>query len=796
MFKQTLKTILRYLAKNKVITLINIVGLTFGITFSLLIGLYVKKELSVDKAFINGDNIYRIEFEYPERGKGAVQVSALGPDLQSSIAGLEEVLRIQFWEQIVLGTDSNNYFNISSICLADSTFFDFFDQTWIYGSPDGALNKPYSIVLNDDLAKTIFGDVNPLGLTLRSTSGRSVFTITGVIKKRDDTHFNYDALLSMVTRGETSNTILHTYSTQQWLTYFLVEDRANIETLEDQIYKRLFDLFPNLRDGTGNTDFKVVLNPLKKIYFDKQSGDLGSIHGNYSLVMVFIAIALVIILIACINFVNLSTATAMRRAKEVGMRKVAGSQRITLINHFLVESFTLSFLSTLLGLGLAELILPYFNNLVGSRFNITYFDNPYTIPVLLGIIVLTGLLAGLYPAYYISSYKVIQVIRGEITRGRRSVMFRRGLILFQFLISVILINGSLLISRQLKYTRETDLGFEKENILTLDIPGQVYNHMDIVRKELLENQEIIDVSYSYNVPGSSSWNYEGFDINNQRVSSMVLSIDPHYIKTYGIEITAGRDFDETISTDSISNCIINETLAGQIGLDDPVNESFHHDNWYITMFPVENFRIIGVVKDFHFKSFRSRIEPLILAWKPEWHQYINIKIAEGMTAPAMEKIRRTLDEFAPGVPVDYNFVDESFDRMYQSDKRMSIILIYFTLLAILIGILGLIGMALFISEQRTKEIAILKTHGAPVGSVIFKLTKEFIILTVIANLISWPLVVWLGTKWLNEFSYKTNITVGIFIAGAIISIVIATITVISVTFRKALANPADSLRYE
>ena len=190
---------------------------------------------------------------------------------------------------------------------------------------------------------------------------------------------------------------------------------------------------------------------------------------------------------------------------------------------------------------------------------------------------------------------------------------------------------------------------------------------------------------------------------------MVLSIDPHYIKTYGIEIADGRDFDETISTDSISNCIINETLAGQIGLDNPVNESFHHDSWYITMFPVENFRIIGVVKDFHFKSFRSRIEPLILAWKPQWHQYINIKIAEGMTAPAMGKIRKTLDEFAPGVPVDYNFVDESFDRMYQSDKRMSIILIYFTLLAILIGILGLIGMALFMSEQRTKEIAIHKT---------------------------------------------------------------------------------------
>jgi len=796
MFKHTLKTILRCLARNRVITIINIIGLTFGITFSLLIGLYVKKELSVDKTFINGDNIYRIEFEYPGRGKGSVQTSALGPDLQSSMAGIEEVLRIQFWEQIILKNDNADYFNIQRVCLADSTFFDFFDQTWIYGSPDDALNKPYSLVLTEDLAKIIFGDINPMGLTLTSQSGRSVFTITGVIKKRDDTHFHYDALLSLITRSETSSTILHTYSTQQWLTYFIIREGVNIKMLEEQIHENLYELFPDLRDGSRNIEFKVVLNPLKEIYFDKPSGDLGTLHGNYSLVIVFIAIAILIILIACINFINLSTATAMKRAKEVGLRKIVGSKRMTLISKFLLESFTISFISTLLGLLIAELLLPYFNNIVGSRFDITYFDNPYTIPVLIGIIILTGMLAGLYPAYYISSYKAIQVIRGEITSGQKSVGFRRGLILFQLLISVILINGSLLISRQMKYTRETDLGFEKERILTLDIPGPIYNHMDIVREELLKNNEIVDVSYSYNAPGSSSWNYEGFDINNQRTSSMVLSIDPHYIKTYGIELVAGRDFDETISADSVSNCLINETLAEQIGLEDPVNESFHHENWYITMFPVENFRIIGVVKDFHLKSFRSTIEPLILAWNTEWHQYINIKIAEGMIVPAMEKIMETFDEFAPGIPVNYNFVDESFDQMYRADKRMSTILIYFTLLAILIGVLGLIGMALFMSEQRTKEIAILKTYGASVASVIIKLTREFILLTIIANLLGWPLVVWLGTKWLNEFAYKTNITAGIFIIGALLSIVIALVTVVSVTFRTATSNPADSLRYE
>jgi len=277
---------------------------------------------------------------------------------------------------------------------------------------------------------------------------------------------------------------------------------------------------------------------------------------------------------------------------------------------------------------------------------------------------------------------------------------------------------------------------------------------------------------------------------------MVLSIDPHYIKTFGLEIAAGRNFDEKTSLDSVSNCIINETLARETGLENPVDASFHHDSWYITMFPVTNIRIIGIVKDFHLKSFRTKIEPLILAWNPEWHQYMNIKIAEGMIAQAMKKIRETLDEFAPGIPMNYKFVDESFNQMYKSDQRMSKILIYFTMLAILIGVLGLVGMVTFMVSQRTKEIAIHKVHGASVSLVVLKLTREFIMIVAIANIIGWPVVIWLGTKWLNEFAYKTNITAGIFIVGALVSMAIALITIIPVTLRSATSNPADKLRYE
>ena len=795
MLEKFLTSSFRYLTRYKGVTIINIVGLTIGITFSILIGLYIKKELSTDKAFIRRDSIYRLEFEYPERGRSTVMTSAVGPDLKNSIAGIKDVLRIQFRENIILKKDEVNYYNINRVCLADSSFFNFFDQTWIYGSPEDALTKPLSIVLTDDVSKTIFGDANPVGLNLLSQSGTSVLPITGVIKKRDDSHLQYDALLSLVTRGLESTTILHTYSTQQWLTYFMLNDGIDPEKFEEQIYTQLLDLIPNLKDGSGNRNFRVVLNPLGEIYFDRKSSDLGLIHGNYNLVLIFMGIAILIILIACINFINLSTARAMKRSKEVGLRKLVGSKRGTLIGQFLIESFIISIISTILAVLIAELLLPYFNNLTGNKLYITYFDNPYTIPVLIGIILVTGILAGLYPAYYISTYKPIQVIKGEITSGRKSLGFRRGLILFQFLISVVLINSSVMISKQLKYTREKDLGFQKERILTIDLPGTVLRNRDNVRERLLQNPEIVDVSYSYTIPGSHL-NYEGFRINNKNVNPQVFSIDPHYIKTFGLEILEGRDFDETISTDSISHCIINETLARETGLEDPVNNSFLHDSWYITMYPVKTIQIIGIVRDFHFKSFRTKIEPLMLAWNPGWFNFMNIKITEGKIAPAMEKIRKIMDEFAPGIPMKYQFIDDSFDIMYKSDERMSSILIWFTLLAIFISILGLVGMALHTAQQRIKEIAIRKAYGATVTSVVRRLTGEFMLLAVISNALGWPIVLWLGTKWLNEFVYKTSLSVWIFFLGALISITVTIVTLLSFVIRTATLNPADSLRYE
>jgi len=592
-----------------------------------------------------------------------------------------------------------------------------------------------------------------------------------------------------------SSTILHTYSTQQWLTYFLVNEGLDSRILENHIYNQLQSLIPSLKEGSGDRNFRVLLNPLTDIYFDRKSRDLAVVHGNLSLIYLFITSAFLIILIACINFINLSTARAIKRAREVGLRKLVGSKRGTLISQFLTESLIISLVSTLIAVILAEALLPYFNRLTGNNLVISYFDNPYTIPALIIIIVLTAFLAGLYPAYYISAYEPVMVIRGEVTSGRRSLALRRSMILFQFIISVMLLNSSLLINRQLKYTREKDLGFEKERILTINLPPEILRNSSNVRERLLENPEIVDVSYSYTIPGSSL-NYEGFTINNNQVNPLVFSVDPHYFKTFGLELISGRAFDTNISTDSISNCLINETLAKLTGLENPVNSSFLHDSWYITMFPVKNIRIIGVVKDFHFKSFRTAIEPLVLAWNPDWFNYMNIKIAEGKIGLAMEKIRKVMDEYAPGMPMEYQFIDESFDLMYKSDERMGKIFLWFTLLAMLISILGIIGMAIFASEQRIRETAIRKSYGASVRSVISRFAGEFVLLALFANVIGSPMFIWLGKKWLDDFVYKTSIDASILITTALISIVVAMLTVVSVTWRAATSNPADSLRHE
>ncbi|MBN1199629.1 MAG: ABC transporter permease [Bacteroidales bacterium] len=791
MSHQNLTRILSELFRNRGILLINVVGLTLGTTFCIFIGIYVKQEVFMDHAFSNREQIFRLEVQFPERGRRAVQTSALGPDLKESLAGIQQVLRVQFWDQFLVKKEEN-YFAIPRLCLADSTFFDFFEQTWLYGNPKEALKDPFSIVLTEDLAFGLFGKTNPTGLTLRSQSGKSIFTVKGVIKKRKDSHIGYDALLSMTTLGEYNPSILHTYDTQQWLTY-LKPDKSSVPSLmEPQIFRKMVELVPDLRTDETNRDFFIVLNPLTKIYFTRNVADF-SYHGNHNQVLLFIAIACLILLLACVNFNNLNMAHAFSKAKEVGIRKIAGAQRKTILFRFLSESLVVSFLSTILGVVLAILLLPAYNQLIGKHLQITFFDNPYTISMLLGIILITGFFSGLYPAWFVSSYDTINAIKGRILKGNRSWITRKGMILFQFFISVILISGSILIYRQLAYTSEKDMGFIPEGILTIRLPGQLKKNQTSFKERLLQHPEIMSVSYSYTIPGSDL-NYKGFTIREKEVNPLVISVDPDYLNTYGIALVSGRNFDQAHVSDSIGHCIINETMAKEIGMQDPLNEWLSHEDATYSVFQENRINIIGIVKDFHFKSLRSTIEPIILGWNPDRFNYANIKIADGKTGAAMNAIRKLLDEFVPGIPAEFQFIEESFDNMYRSDHRMGKILICFTLLSVFIGILGLFGIVVFLTQQRTKEIAVRKTQGASVREILAKITLEYAWPVILANALAWPLVVWLGSIWLSDFVYRTSIGIDIFLYSAVITMLIAMGTVLSVTLKDAFTNPVYALQ--
>ncbi|NCA77412.1 MAG: ABC transporter permease [Alphaproteobacteria bacterium] len=784
-------SIIREFIRNRGILLINVLGLTLGITFCLFIGIYVKQELSMDQAFPDKKQIFRLEIQFPERGRRAVQTSALGPDLKESVAGIQHVLRVQFWDQFLVKNEEN-YFTIPRLCLADSTFFDFFEQSWLYGNPKEALTDPFSMVLTEELAFAVFGKTNPTGLTLRSQSGKSIFTVKGVIKKRKDSHIEYDALLSMTTLGEYNPSILHTYDTQQWLTYLKLDKSSVPSLMEEQIFGKMVELVPDLRRDETNRDFFIVLNPLTKIYFTRNVVDF-SYHGNHNQVLLFIAIACLILLLACINFNNLNMAHAFSKAKEVGIRKIAGAQRKTILIRFLSKSLSVSFLSTMLGVSLAILLLPAYNQIIGRQLQITFFDNPYTISLLLGIVLITGLFSGLYPAWFVSSFDTIHAIKGKILKGNRSWMTRKGLILFQFFISVVLISGSILIYRQLAFTSEKDMGFNTEDILTIRLPGQLKKNQTSFKERLLQHPEIHSVSYSYTIPGSDL-NYEGFTIRGKEVNPLVISVDPDYLNTYGIPLVAGRNFDQYQGSDSIYHCIINETMAKEIGMPDPLNEWLSHEDAAYSVFQEKRISIIGIVKDFHFKSLRSGMEPIMLGWNPDRFNYINIKIADGKTGAAMNAIQKLLDEFVPGIPVEFQFIEESFDNMYRSDHRMGKILICFTLLSVFIGILGLFGIVVFLTQQRTKEIAIRKTQGACVREILVRITLEYAWPVILANALAWPVVIWLGSKWLSDFVYRTSIGIDIFLYSAFITLLMAMGTVLSVTLKDAFTNPAHALQ--
>jgi putative ABC transport system permease protein len=785
-----LKTLLRNTKRHKVYSFINIAGLSIGIALFILIMLFIQNEYSYDRFNENFERIYRIE-----KNSGCVMPAGIAHILEGQIPELEKIVRIypSYGEKTLIKYDEK-LLQLSNFVFADSSVFDVFTFPFLRGDPATAIEAPFSMVLTESTAKRIFGSKNPLDHAIL-VDNKWYFTITGIIHDVQKFHLPIDAIASFVSLGDMwgEEALTHLDDGYQHPTYFLLPEAHNEMAVEHKVNSWL-----NERHNFGENP-KFKLRPLKDIYFgnEKLMGDQYQRHGNKQLIKIFSIIAIFILLIACINFINLSTSRASQRAKEVGMKKVVGASRKQLIHQFLFESVLITCMGLILGFIVAEFVMPVFNHIISGNLTInSYLKFPFPL-LFIGGAILLGVIAGFYPALYLSAFVPNTVLKGILTRGRKAAKFRKALIVFQFSISIVLIFATLTISKQLSFMKNADLGFKKDHILVLDNNRNLWPKKAILRNELIKHPNISNVSFSCRVPGETMWNWSP-EILEKKATVSVNAIDPDFFQTYGIEMVEGRNFSWAMSVDRDNRFIVNEEALRLFELNFPLGKSVES---------VPNGdgsgEIIGVVKDFHFNSLHSGIDPVIFYWLDWPHQKISVRISLIDTDTSIFGMEKTLGyikdswtKLSPDYPFTYSFLDESYDLQYKSEERLSDIFVSLASLAIFIACLGLFGLSSFTAQQRKKEIGLRKVLGASSSEIALLLSKEFTKWVLIANLFAWPIAFLVMNRWLENFAYRTSFGILLFLFPAMIALMIALVTVSVQTVKAARANPIESLRYE
>jgi putative ABC transport system permease protein len=815
MLKNYLTVAFRNILRHKVYSVINIAGLAVGMACTVLILMWVQHEFSFDHYHENVDKIYRLASNWDLgkwQGLYAISNHAVGPTMQKDYPEIVNACRFRPIRSGAVTQYKNKKFREEEIFYADNSVFDIFSFPMVNGDPKSALDTAHSVVITEDIAQKYFGSENPVGKTLKMTfQDRDVFgnsyvasnaeldaTVTGVIKNVPrNSHFTFNMLLSFET--------LYHYNEKQrgrwWgdlgiYTYILIREGCDFKELKNK-FPALIEkhIGEDLKTGIGK--FEFVLEPLKDIHLYSDAKWDISRYGSIAYVYTFSTIALFILLIACINFMNLSTARSANRAREVGVRKAVGAHRGNLINQFFGESFLFGFISLLIALGLVEIFLPVFRSLSGREFTYNNLIGSQLFPALIGLVLFVGLIAGSYPALFLSAFQPMRIFTGHLKASTANSRFRSVLVVTQFTISIALIVGTVIIFYQLNYMKYKDLGFGKEHIAVLRILDDTMRRsIDSVKRELLNHSGIAGVTVSSAPPGygarTNVFLPEGFGLNQVQMMGSI-SIDSDFIPTIGLEIVAGRNFSSEISADRSKSILINQTAARQFGWNDPIGKSIQElDHWNTTK------TIVGVVRDFHIESLHNKISPLLIESEPSRYRFILIKIWPESLPEKLSFIKEKWKEIDPTATFDYWFLDESesFSWHYQSEQRLSKIFSYFALLAIFIACLGLFGLANFTAEQRTKEIGIRKAMGASISSIIMLLLKQFAKWVLIANIIAWPIAYFAMNRWLQNFAYRINIGLSAFILAGLIILVIASLTVSYQAIKAARGNPVDALRYE
>ena len=811
MFRNYLKVAWRNLWKNRVFSFINITGLASGLVCFLLISLFVTDELSYDKFFPKADRIYRInanirfggaDLNYP------LSSDMMGQVLKKDYPQVENFARLYNSDGSKLVKKGNEFIDEENICYADSTFFRLFDLPALSGDLQNALNDPDAVVISEKTAKKYFGGVEKaLNRTLETNyKGKTLYRVTAVIRDiPHNAHFNFDFFFSMKSlHYDWGNYLSHNFHT-----YLLLRKGTDYRLFErkfpEYINKYCLPVVKQIMQINSMDDFSKAGNRL-----EYNLTPLTSIHlystlqyeflpgGNIEYIYIFSAVALFILLIACINFMNLTTARSANRAKEVGIRKVLGSERKELVGQFLVESTIMAIISLLIAIATTCLALPLFNNIADKTIALSSLFSPALLALFIALPLVVGLIAGSYPAFFLSSFKPIEVLKGKLRIGGKSGNLRNILVIFQFGTSIALIIGTIVIYRQLHFIQTKDLGYNKEQVLIINETRSLNNNLTAFKNDLLHKPGVSGATVSGFLPVNSSRSDNVFSPSPLMDSKngfemQVWGVDYDYFDVLGMHIIKGRAFSKDFGSDS-SAVIINETAARILGFADPVGKKIYGPNGNALNQNIP-YTIIGVVKNFNYESLRQEVGPLGLFLQPSTG-LVSFKINGANIPDFLKEAENEWKSLAPGLPFSFRFLDESFNQMYRAEQRIGKIILLFSVLAIVIACLGLFGLSAFVAEQRTKEIGIRKTLGASVSGLVQLLSRDFIRLVAIAFVIAAPLSWWFMNRWLRDFAYRTDISWWIFLLAALLAFLIALFTVSFQALKAAMTNPVKSLRSE
>ncbi len=808
MLRNYLKTALRSLWKSKGFSAINIVGLAIGLATCLLILIFVMDELSYDRYNVKADRIYRLDGDIKFGGNHfilAVAPAPAGPAVRRDYPEVEKEVRFRGGGgRLVKKGDQN--IQEDAMIFADSTIFDVFTLPMIAGDPHTALVNAHTVVITERVAKKYFDAVDVVGRTLM-INDTIPYKVTGVIKDIPaQSHFHYDFFLSMAELDEAKRN-------DEWLsnnfnTYIVLREGTDPKKFEAKLSQLIYKyIAPLLRQAVNQSveDFfkagnsvSFSLTPLTAIHLHSNKTAELDANGNIQYVYIFTAVALFILLIACVNFMNLSTARSSNRAKEVGIRKVLGSLRGNLISQFMLESILLSFISMLLAVGLAYLLLPVFNELSGKQMVIGLFSRAWLVPALLGLVLIVGVLAGSYPAFFLSAFRPIAVLKGNVAAGFKTGWLRNSLVVFQFGISIFLLVGTAVIYRQLGYIHNRALGFNREQVLIVDNTWHLGNDVRAFKQKLLKLPGVGGATMTGFLPTSDSRNDDAIflspDLDTKKAISMqTWQVDENYIPVLGMKMAAGRNFSKEFLTDS-NAAIVNEAAVRLMQGVDPMRQNLYEMENIQTK-KLDKYHIVGVVKDFNFNSLREVVTPMVL-FLHENRGRLALRVNPANVPRLVGEIGDIWRQMAPSQPFSYTFMDDEFNNIYRTEQRMGGISLSFALLAIFIACLGLFGLAAYAAEQRTREIGIRKVLGASVGGIVSLLSRDFLRLVVVSAVIAFPLAWWAMHHWLQDFAYRITIGWEVFVLAGVAAMGIALMTVSFQAIRAALSNPVKSLRSE